>query len=215
MSRSTKRSLKKEHELMRRHPGNLLGHTKKVLTAGLTAWAAIFAMIFLPTVQPSAYGLEFPMATHIALPDAADLMVKPSLTVALYSQLQTGGAISSSNELALVSFASQQTEAARSISGAQKVAKEIMSTDYQWNSHQYACLKTLWTHESHWNYKAHNYRSGVHGIAQALPAAKMEVIAMDWRTNPVTQIRWGLHYIDLRYSTPCKALAKFKRSRYY
>ena len=99
---AARRSLKKEHELMRRHPGNLLGHTKKVLTAGLTAWAAIFAMIFLATVQPSAYGLEFPMATHIALPDAADLMVKPSLTVALYSQLQTGGAISSSNELAPV-----------------------------------------------------------------------------------------------------------------
>ena len=40
----------------------------------------------------------------------------------------------------------------------------------------------------------------------------MSVIALDWRTNPVTQIRWGLHYIDLRYSTPCKALSNFTRS---
>jgi hypothetical protein len=31
----------------------------------------------------------------------------------------------------------------------------------------------------------------------------------------VTQIRWGLRYISTRYSTPCKALAKHKRSRYY
>jgi hypothetical protein len=43
----------------------------------------------------------------------------------------------------------------------------------------------------------------------------MEIIGTDWRTNPVTQITWGLHYIDVRYETPCKALAKFKRSRYY
>jgi len=73
----------------------------------------------------------------------------------------------------------------------------------------------LWTRESHWNYQAHNYRSGAHGIPQALPASKMDLIADDWRTNPVTQIRWGLRYIESRYDTPCGAWSKFKRSRYY
>jgi len=43
----------------------------------------------------------------------------------------------------------------------------------------------------------------------------MEVISSDWRTNPLTQIRWGLRYIDIRYETPCQAWSKFKRSRYY
>jgi membrane-bound lytic murein transglycosylase MltF len=71
------------------------------------------------------------------------------------------------------------------------------------------------TKESHWNYKAHNTRSGAHGIAQALPASKMNVVSTDWRTNPVTQIRWGLRYISIRYETPCKALAKHNRSRFY
>jgi hypothetical protein len=109
----------------------------------------------------------------------------------------------------------RQVELARTVVGAKYIARTIMSSEYSWGDDQYSCLNRLWTRESHWNYKAHNYRSGAHGIAQALPATKMEIISSDWRTNPVTQIRWGLHYIDLRYSTPCKAYAKFKRSHYY
>ena len=27
----------------------------------------------------------------------------------------------------------------------------------------------------------------------------------DWRTNPVTQIRWGLDYIESTYGSPCAA----------
>jgi hypothetical protein len=33
----------------------------------------------------------------------------------------------------------------------------------------------------------------------------MATIASDWRTNPSTQITWGLNYISERYSTPCGA----------
>jgi hypothetical protein len=117
--------------------------------------------------------------------------------------------------MAKVAFASAQSEMARTGWGAKTIAKAIMADEYNWGDYQYSCLNRLWTKESHWNYQAHNYRSGAHGIAQALPATKMEIIAPDWRTNPVTQIRWGLHYINLRYETPCKAWKKFKRSRYY
>ena len=162
----------------------------------------------MATVQPTAYGLEFPMATHIALPDTVDLSVKPDSMVALYGQLQSTATISS-NVLAMVSMASRQIELARTMTGAQQVARAIMASEYHWSTSQYGCLKLLWTHESHWNYKAHNYNSGAHGIAQALPADKMDVVGTDWRTNPVTQIRWGLRYIDIRYSTPCRALASF------
>ena len=28
----------------------------------------------------------------------------------------------------------------------------------------------------------------------------------DYRTNPVTQIRWGLDYIKQSYGTPCSAV---------
>lgn len=190
---------------------------RRLLNRTLAAWVSIGALLVLATIQPSAYGLEFPAASRIEIPDATNLTITPNTTpnatppittAALFSQVQSTTVVSA-NELARVSLQSSQIELARSITGAQTVAKEIMATEYSWDAHQFACLKTLWTNESHWNYKAHNYSSGAHGIAQALPADKMDVIGTDWRTNPVTQIRWGLHYIDVRYSTPCKALGTF------
>ena len=117
--------------------------------------------------------------------------------------------------MALLSIAIRQVELAREPHGAKLVAKAIIAENYQWGEAQYACLNKLWTKESHWNYKARNKVSGAHGIAQALPATKMEIVGTDWRTNPVTQITWGLKYINERYESPCKAWSKFKRSRWY
>jgi len=175
-------------------------------------WAVIGSMIFLGTAQPTAYGLEIPMTTRLELPNSANLTSKNfSVTngapmVSLSSQL---------SEMAIVADISRQVELARTVKGAKLVARSLMKSKYSWGDAQYTCLNSLWKKESHWNYKAHNYRSGAHGIAQALPATKMEVISDDWRTNPLTQITWGLHYIDLRYDTPCAAWAKWRRSHYY
>ncbi|MBI3429206.1 MAG: hypothetical protein HY050_03965 [Actinobacteria bacterium] len=184
------------------------------MNRSLAAWLSIAGLILIASIQPSANALEFPTVTHVLLPDSAALTAQPDTTVALFTQLRTT-AVVNADEIALASLESSQIEMARTGPGAQSVAKEIMATDYNWNSSQFGCLKTLWTNESHWNYKAHNYSSGAHGIAQAFPAEKMEVIATDWRTNPVTQIRWGLRYIDLRYDTPCKALTNFNRNNSY
>ena len=180
----------------------------RISRAGKVAlWATVGSMLFISTAQTTAYGLDFPMTTRLTLSDSKNLTVSSNPPAAsLASQM---------SEMAIVAGISQQVEMARSIVGAKKVAKTIMSSEFAWGDDQYSCLNRLWTKESHWNYKAHNYRSGAHGIAQALPAVKMEVISDDWRTNPVTQIRWGLRYIDLRYEDPCTAWAKFKRSRYY
>ena len=121
------------------------------------------------------------------------------------------------NAIALVSLAARQVEIAKKPRGAQTVAKAIIEDKYpKWdNKKQVQCLTTLWNGESHWNYLAHNYRSGAHGIPQALPAIKMEIVSTDWRTNPVTQIKWGLSYINARYDTPCNALWKKKRVNWY
>jgi len=119
------------------------------------------------------------------------------------------------SSMALVSLAARQVDLARQPDGAKEVAKNLINTNYQWADKEFSCLNQLWTKESHWNYKARNKTSGAHGIAQALPATKMEVVGTDWRTNPVTQITWGLKYIQERYETPCKAWSKFKRSRWY
>lgn len=118
--------------------------------------------------------------------------------------------------IALVALSARQTQLAKSPEGAKQVAKALVSELYgEWNKSQVSCLNQLWNGESHWNFKAHNYRSGAHGIAQALPATKMEIVSTDWRTNPVTQIKWGLQYIKARYGTPCQALRKKHRSHYY
>ncbi len=70
---------------------------------------------------------------------------------------------------------------------------------------QFPCLDKLWKRESGWNYKALNSGSGAYGIPQALPGSKMASIASDWKTNPATQIKWGLGYIEGRYDSPCGA----------
>ena len=170
-------------------------------------WATVGSMLFLATAQQSAYGLDFPMTTRLTLSESKNLTVSSNpASASLASQMA---------EMAVVAGISQQVEMARQMMGAKKVAKAIMNADYQWGDDQYACLNKLWMKESHWNYNAHNYRSGAHGIAQALPAVKMEIISSDWRTNPVTQIQWGLHYINLRYDDPCNAWAKWRSHRYY
>ena len=80
---------------------------------------------------------------------------------------------------------------------------------------QFPCLNKLWTKESNWRTTAANSYSGAYGIPQALPGSKMATIADDWRTNPATQIKWGLNYIEGRYDTPCKAWSHSQSTGWY
>jgi transglycosylase-like protein with SLT domain len=70
---------------------------------------------------------------------------------------------------------------------------------------QFSCLDELWQHESDWDPSAENPTSGAYGIAQALPAGKMASAGHDWKSNPITQVRWGLDYIEGRYGSACNA----------
>jgi hypothetical protein len=76
-----------------------------------------------------------------------------------------------------------------------------------WGVDQYDCLESLWDRESNWNAFAENPSSGAYGIPQSLPGDKMATAGADWQTNPVTQILWGLGYIEARYGSPCGAWA--------
>jgi hypothetical protein len=183
-------------------------------------WGVTTSLLLVATILPAASALEIavPSSNELEATNTSSLVEPVAATAAYLAEdalaVTASGAIFSS-DLALVSSASRQVELARTPMGAKKVAKSILIDEYGFNEKQYQCLNTLWTKESHWNYKARNKRSGAHGIPQALPASKMSVVSTDWRTNPVTQIRWGLRYITIRYETPCKALAKHKRSNYY
>jgi hypothetical protein len=194
----------------------------------IAIWSTVAAFLSLAILQPSAYGLEFPATTSLILPAPNEVdpitgevyltaKVDPEIApveAALFSELASSATVSAS-AMSLVSSASASVELARTPKGAREVTKELMDEKYGWGNKQYACLDELWIKESNWNYRASNKRTGAHGIPQALPATKMDSAGTDWRTNPVTQISWGLRYIEVRYDTPCKAWAKFKRSNWY
>ena len=176
-------------------------------------------LLLIATLLPTANALELSLTStvDVSAPQAASI-VEPQTVAGLFGEddltATASGAIFST-QMALVSAVSRQVELARTPIGAKKVARSILMDEYGFAEKEYKCLNQLWTKESNWNYKARNKNSGAHGIPQALPASKMNVVSTDWRTNPVTQIRWGLRYISIRYETPCKALSKHKRSNYY
>lgn len=84
-----------------------------------------------------------------------------------------------------------------------------------WGIDQYSCLVALWTRESQWNALAMNPYSGAYGIPQSLPGEKMASAGADWRTNPETQIRWGIGYISARYGNPCGAWEHSESHNWY
>jgi hypothetical protein len=96
-----------------------------------------------------------------------------------------------------------------------KAAARAMLAEFGFADSQFSCLSSLWTRESNWLYTATNPSSGAYGIPQSLPASKMASAGADYRTNPVTQIRWGLGYIKQVYGTPCGAWAHSQSTGWY
>lgn len=95
------------------------------------------------------------------------------------------------------------------VSGARNYARARLS------SAQYQCLSNVVARESGWEHTATNPSSGAYGLFQALPGSKMASAGTDWRTNPLTQMRWGLSYMDSRYGSPCGAWNFWQKNRWY
>ncbi|WP_173872612.1 transglycosylase SLT domain-containing protein [Streptomyces albus subsp. chlorinus] len=91
----------------------------------------------------------------------------------------------------------------------QSMAKQIVGAG------QYQCFSEIVSRESGWNYKATNASSGAYGLVQALPGSKMASAGADWRTNPATQIKWGLNYMNDRYGSPCGAWDFWQANNWY
>jgi hypothetical protein len=97
---------------------------------------------------------------------------------------------------------------------AKGIALELV-TAKGWEYDQFSCLVKLWERESNWRWNALNKSSGAYGIPQSLPGTKMASAGADWRTNPETQIKWGIGYISGRYGNPCGALAHSNEHNWY
>jgi len=99
--------------------------------------------------------------------------------------------------------------------GVRRTAGAIATRRHGWGPGQFSCLESLWERESSWRRLAANPSSGAYGIPQALPGSKMSEFGADWRTAPVTQIRWWLSYIESAHGTPCGAWSTFKNQGWY
>lgn len=68
-------------------------------------------------------------------------------------------------------------------------------------------LNSIIQQESGWRVNATNPSSGAYGIPQSLPGSKMASAGSDWRTNPITQLKWMYSYIKGRYGSLQNALS--------
>ncbi|MGW7660602.1 aggregation-promoting factor C-terminal-like domain-containing protein [Streptomyces sp. NPDC054756] len=91
----------------------------------------------------------------------------------------------------------------------QAMARQMVPAD------QFQCFSNIVDHESSWNYQAVNPSSGAYGLFQALPGSKMSSVGADWQTNPATQIKWGLNYMNSRYDSPCGAWSFWQANHWY
>lgn len=87
-----------------------------------------------------------------------------------------------------------------------KTAKTYARIGFGWKGREWVCLNTLWTGESRFDNYADNPHSTAYGVAQLLGEKSSDVRI---------QILRGLHYIDRRYTTPCKAYRYHQRNNWY
>jgi hypothetical protein len=109
-----------------------------------------------------------------------------------------------------VSASSFKTQSSYSVADVQAMARQMMPAD------QFGCFSNIVERESGWNYQATNASSGAYGLMQALPGSKMVSAGADWQTNPATQIKWGLSYMNsARYGSPCAAWSFWQANNWY
>ncbi|MEV5876746.1 transglycosylase SLT domain-containing protein [Streptomyces sp. NPDC052101] len=125
---------------------------------------------------------------------------KKALTAAAVAAATAGMALS----------AAPAQAAPASASSAQAIAKKMIPDAAQFNA-----FSKIVSHESGWNPSATNSSSGAYGLVQALPGSKMAAAGADWKTNPATQIKWGLDYMNSRYGSPVKAWSFWQANGWY
>lgn len=95
-----------------------------------------------------------------------------------------------------------------------KVYAKYALEEFGWGDAQFACLNSLWTKESHWNWKAKSPTND-YGIPQRNMPDKTDAEIKKFLSDPIGQISWGLGYIDHRYKSPCNAKVHSDRVGWY
>ncbi|WP_181809139.1 aggregation-promoting factor C-terminal-like domain-containing protein [Streptomyces shenzhenensis] len=122
--------------------------------------------------------------------------------------LTTAAVAAAAAGLALTAAPAQA--ATTSASSAQAIAHQMIPDPAQYNA-----FSRIVAHESGWNPSATNSSSGAYGLVQALPGSKMASAGSDWKSNPATQIKWGLDYMNSRYGSPAAAWSFWQAHGWY
>ena len=190
---------------------------RRTLLHVLTA-AGIAGVLAIPAtsnaVSPPEAGQQGAQSLHAAAEKQDALTAQLQLRTAATARLAGQAAQRATQQQAQQAQKAQQAQQARasrsrslaptSSDSPRQTARAMLAA--RGESDQFGCLSTLWDRESGWNVSSSNASSGAYGIPQALPGSRMATAGADWRTNPSTQISWGLGYIDGRYGGPCSAL---------
>lgn len=203
----------------------------RIQIRGMAVASAVVAVATVPTLGATALADNEPSSSPVAvsrpLPVAEEdaMPPKPSgATLARLAEKQQREALRKraareAREARAARAAEKRASrsSARTVTagGARGIAADMAARTYGWGTEQFSCLDSLWERESGWSSTAANPSSGAYGIPQALPGSKMGAYGSDWRTNPVTQIQWGLAYIDSTYGSPCGAWDAFQSKGWY
>lgn len=79
---------------------------------------------------------------------------------------------------------------------------------------QYNCIDAVFVKESKWN-PYDGSPNGPYGIPQANPGSKMATFGSNWRTSPLTQVKWGIWYVKHTYGSACGAWAAWQQRGWY
>jgi flagellar biosynthesis GTPase FlhF len=159
-------------------------------------------------------------ADESAKKDAEEAARKAAAQTAIAKKAAAEKAAQEAKERAQAAAEAAKARASRSasdfpVSSSYTIAQIQAMARQMVPSGQFQCFSNIVDHESSWNYKAVNASSGAYGLFQALPGSKMESAGSDWQTNPATQIKWGLNYMDSRYGSPCEAWDFWQANSWY
>ncbi len=176
------------------------GQQAQVQTASLTAQANVQAIAADASAKKDAEEAARKAAAQTAI-EKKEAAEKAAKAAKEREEAETKASRSSSADFPI--------QTSYSVAQIQAMARQMVPSD------QFQCFSNIVDHESSWNYQAVNASSGAYGLFQALPGSKMSSVGDDWRTNPATQIKWGLNYMDSRYGSPCEAWSFWQANNWY
>ncbi|GAA3028691.1 hypothetical protein GCM10010519_65470 [Streptomyces lactacystinicus] len=183
--------------------------------AGNATGAAPVAAVSVDSEPVADQGRAAAAATAAAAEQAAqEAQAKAAADAAAQAEAQAQADAKAKADADAAASRSQErqnlTSAPAAYSGTpQQIAAQIVPAG------QLQCFSNIVFRESSWNPLAVNASSGAYGLVQALPGSKMASAGADWRTNPATQIKWGLNYMNTRYGSPCAAWSFWQAHHWY